>query len=58
VKGRLLFLALTVRQNLELSAIMGKDHKKVRTDLENALRLFPVLKNRTGQMARSPSSGE
>ena len=57
-EGRRLFPELTVRQNLDLGAIMRKDHKKVKTDLENALRLFPVLKSRAGQMARSLSGGE
>jgi len=33
-EGRRLFPELTVRQNLDLGAIMRKDHKKVKTDLE------------------------
>ena len=57
-EGRRLFPELTVRQNMDLGAIMRKDHKKVKADLENALRLFPVLKSRAGQMARSLSGGE
>ena len=57
-EGRRLFPELTVRQNLDMGAIMRKDSKKVRQDLEKMWQLFPVLKNRSGQMARSLSGGE
>lgn len=57
-EGRRLFPELTVRQNLDVGAIMRKDRKNVKIDLEKVWHMFPVLKNRTSQMARSLSGGE
>ena len=57
-EGRQLFPELTVRQNLDMGAIMRKDRKNIKTDLEKVLHMFPVLKIRAGQMARSLSGGE
>jgi len=57
-EGRRLFPELTVRQNLDLGAFMRNDHDEIKRDLEKAFGLFPVLKNRGTQMARSLSGGE
>ncbi|MBW1997243.1 MAG: ABC transporter ATP-binding protein [Deltaproteobacteria bacterium] len=57
-EGRRLFPELTVRQNLEVGAYKRNDRKEIRRDLEKAFLLFPVLKKRETQMARSLSGGE
>ena len=57
-EGRRLFPELTVRQNLELGAFTRNDRPGIKQDLEKAFQLFPVLKTRESQIARSLSGGE
>ena len=57
-EGRRLFPELTVRQNLDLGAFSRNDRLGITQDLEKAFHLFPVLKNRQHQIARSLSGGE
>ena len=57
-EGRRLFPELTVKQNLELGAYMRNESDEIKKDLEKTFLLFPVLKERQGQMARSLSGGE
>jgi branched-chain amino acid transport system ATP-binding protein len=57
-EGRKLFPELTVRQNLDMGGYVRKDGPQLRQDMERAYELFPVLKTRQRQVARSLSGGE
>lgn len=57
-EGRKLFPELTVRQNLDMGGYVRKDGPQLREDMERAYELFPVLKARQRQVARSLSGGE
>jgi branched-chain amino acid transport system ATP-binding protein len=55
---RRLFPSLKVRDNLSLGAFLRDDAKIVNEDLENVFSLFPVLRDRQGQLAGTLSGGE
>jgi branched-chain amino acid transport system ATP-binding protein len=57
-EGRRLFPRLTVQRNLELGAYTRRDRHEVAESLDRALALFPVLKERRGQLAGTMSGGE
>lgn len=57
-QGRVVFPALTVEENLKLSAFSVKDKSVVRQRLEEAYELFPVLRERRNGLAGSLSGGE
>ena len=57
-EGRRLFKSLTVAENLRMGSIQRKDLEGVRADTERVYALFPVLKERTQQMAGTLSGGE
>ncbi len=57
-EGRRLFPRLTVQRNLELGAYTRHDRAEVAASLERVLALFPVLKDRRGQLAGTMSGGE
>lgn len=57
-EGRRLFSKLTVRENLELGAFFIKDKNIVLERLEDIYEIFPLLKERTNQMAETLSGGE
>ncbi len=57
-EGRRLFPRLTVQRNLELGAYTRQDRREVAESLDQALALFPVLKDRRGQLAGTMSGGE
>lgn len=56
-EGRHLFSDMTVRENLEMGAFRW-DHRDLSGDLERVYTLFPVLKERERQIARTLSGGE
>lgn len=57
-EGRMLFTRLTVEENLKLGAITP-EAKKVRNEtLKWVYELFPILKERKGQIAGTLSGGE
>jgi len=57
-EGRRLFTDMSVRENLELGAY-GKQAWKIRHEtIEEVYQLFPRLKERAGQLARTLSGGE
>lgn len=56
-EGRHLFGDMTVRENLEMGAFRW-DHRDVSGDLERVYALFPVLRERERQIARTLSGGE
>src|SRR6185436_1556706 len=57
-EGRHLFGRLTVSENLRLGAVQRQDLEDVRRDIEHVYELFPVLKDRSMQLAGTLSGGE
>lgn len=57
-EGRLIFPAMTVRENLDLGAYTRRDRAGIAEDLAYALGLFPRLKERLAQVAGTLSGGE
>ena len=57
-EGRGIFLNLTVKENLELGAYLRRDPEGVDADRERAYALFPILKERGGQVSGTLSGGE
>ncbi|HEY6098984.1 MAG TPA: ABC transporter ATP-binding protein [Anaeromyxobacter sp.] len=56
-EGRRIFKRLTVRENLMMGAFPRRDDG-IAADLERALSLFPVLRQRLGQVGGTLSGGE
>ncbi len=57
-EGRKIFPRLTVRENLELGAYTRKDHLSLNSDFEMIHELFPILADRSTQIAGTLSGGE
>lgn len=57
-EGRRIFKDLTVVENLRLGAFTRDDQKAIDADLENLFEVFPRLRERQHQMARTMSGGE
>jgi branched-chain amino acid transport system ATP-binding protein len=57
-EGRKIFPDLTVAENLLMGAFVERDRKTVQSGMEEAFRLFPVLRERTGQVGKTLSGGE
>jgi branched-chain amino acid transport system ATP-binding protein len=57
-EGRRLFPDLTVLENLYLGAYLRTNKAEIREDIESVYRYFPVLSERTKQIAGSLSGGE
>jgi branched-chain amino acid transport system ATP-binding protein len=57
-EGRGIFLNLTVKENLELGAYLRRDRAGIDADRERAYALFPILKERSGQVSGTLSGGE
>jgi branched-chain amino acid transport system ATP-binding protein len=57
-EGRHLFGRLTVTENLRLGAVQRRDREDVRRDIDYVYKLFPVLKERSTQLAGTLSGGE
>ena len=57
-EGRRLFRGLSVRDNMILGAYTRRDKAKVKSDIEDMERLFPILGKRRGQLAGTLSGGE
>lgn len=53
-----LFPEMTVMENIELGAYLRKDHEQIHQDLDRVFSLFPVLKERKSEDARTLSGGE
>ena len=57
-EGRRLFPKLTVRRNLELGAYTRTDKDAIAADVDKMFDLFPILKERSTQLAGTMSGGE
>jgi branched-chain amino acid transport system ATP-binding protein len=57
-QGRMLFGAMSVSENLELGAYLVADRAAFAERLEKVFQLFPILRERTGQLAAFLSGGE
>ncbi|MDA3947946.1 MAG: ABC transporter ATP-binding protein [Spirochaeta sp.] len=57
-EGRRIFPHLTVRENLDLGALLRKDKAEIRADLDYVFNLFPILAERRGQAGGTLSGGE
>ncbi len=57
-EGRRVFPELTVEENLKMGGYSLDDPKRLTENLENAYELFPRLRERRGQAARTMSGGE
>jgi branched-chain amino acid transport system ATP-binding protein len=57
-EGRRLFPDLTVLENLHLGAYLRRNKAEIREDMESVYGYFPVLSERTKQIAGSLSGGE
>ena len=57
-EGRRLFTGMSVRENLEIGAYPKHAWKQKEETLEQVYQLFPILKEREGQLARTLSGGE
>jgi branched-chain amino acid transport system ATP-binding protein len=57
-EGRVIFMGLTVQENLKMGAFTRSDGKGIQTDLERIYTSFPILKERARQQAGTLSGGE
>ena len=57
-EGRRLFPKLTVRRNLELGAFTRADADGIAADVDRMFALFPILRERSTQLAGTMSGGE
>ena len=57
-ENRLVFPALTVRENLDAGAFRRRDRAGIRTDVDRMMARFPRLAERDGQLAGTLSGGE
>lgn len=57
-EGRRIFPHLTVRENLDMGALLRRDRDGVRRDLDYVYSLFPILAERKGQAGGTLSGGE
>lgn len=57
-EGRRLFPDMSVRENLEMGAYLQRAWKQKEETLDKVYQLFPELKGRQGQLARTLSGGE
>ena len=57
-EGRRLFPDMSVRENLEMGAYLQRAWKQKEETLDKVYELFPILKARKGQLARTLSGGE
>ena len=57
-EGRLLFPDMSVRENLEMGAYLERDKAEISERMDSVHNLFPVLKDRSSQLAGTLSGGE
>lgn len=57
-EGRRIFPHLTVRENLDMGALLRNDKVGIKQDIEYVFSLFPILSQRKGQAGGTLSGGE
>src|SRR5215204_2603600 len=59
-EGRRIFPGMTVRENLDMGALLRTDRRSggVQEDMERVFALFPRLEERVGQLGGTMSGGE
>jgi branched-chain amino acid transport system ATP-binding protein len=57
-EGRRVFPNLTVMENLKIGAFYRNDEREIKSDFNWIFKLFPILKERTWQLAGTLSGGE
>lgn len=57
-EGRRIFSHLTVRENLDMGAMLRRDRDGIRQDMDYVFSLFPILAERRGQAGGTLSGGE
>jgi branched-chain amino acid transport system ATP-binding protein len=57
-EGRKLFTDMSVQENLEMGAYTSRSWKVRHETMETVYQLFPILKERAAQLARTLSGGE
>ncbi len=57
-EGRAIFPLMSVLENLQMGAYMGEVRENFKRNVKEVFRLFPVLKERLGQVAETLSGGE
>jgi len=57
-EGRMIFPGLTIKENLSMGAYCRKDKKVIQKDLEKMYSYFPILRERSRQVANTLSGGE
>jgi branched-chain amino acid transport system ATP-binding protein len=57
-EGRKVFPKMTVRDNLLVGGYQESEHSALQARLEGVFRVFPQLRDRTGQLAGTMSGGE
>lgn len=57
-QGRNIFPEMTVLENLELGAYIRSDRKSIQRDIERVYESFPILRDRSNQMAGLLSGGQ
>jgi branched-chain amino acid transport system ATP-binding protein len=57
-EGRGIFSQLSVKENLLIGAYLRRDKEGIQADYDQVCSIFPILKERTRQMAGSLSGGE
>ncbi len=57
-EGRQIFSSMTVEENLRLGAYVVRDKTELKTRMESAFQLFPVIAQRRRQLAGTLSGGE
>ncbi len=57
-EGREIFPELTIRENIRMGAFTRKDKVQILQDTEHVYRYFPILQERSGQLAGTLSGGE
>ena len=57
-QDRTLFPEMTVRENLTMGAYLVRDRKVIEQRMHQVMTMFPILRERSGQLAQSMSGGE
>jgi len=57
-EGRQIFRDLTVLENLQMGAFLRDDKEGIARDLEKSFEMFPILRERQGQLGGTLSGGE